>query len=101
MRQAFSAVVDQVTGLRETGRFQIERALPVGTPLTAIGELAFVSEALGGCTGAVRRAGQVGFNTHLVCHGAEGQFFYGLNEWERLYRASEGKGVVWRNISET
>lgn len=72
MRQAWSAVVGQISGSRETGRTQIERALPVGTPLTAIGELAFVSEALGACTGAVRHAGQVGFNTHVVCHGAEG-----------------------------
>lgn len=47
-------------GYRETGRMQIERALPLGTTVTAVGELARVSEAVGAYPGAVQHGGQVG-----------------------------------------
>ena len=58
-REIVRGVIDQLAGFKVTGRLQTERALPVGTPVTAIGELACVPEALGALPGSVRHEGQV------------------------------------------
>jgi len=53
------AVVDHLTGFKVLGVTRAEAALPVGTPVTAVGELALVPEAVVAVPGAVRSRGHV------------------------------------------
>jgi len=63
------AVVDHLTGFKVLGVTRAEAALPVGTPVTAVGELALVPEAAAAVSGAVRNRGHVSvpFCANMAC----------------------------------
>ena len=63
------AIADHLAGFKVLGVTRGESALPIGTAVTVIGELALVPEAAAAMPGAVRSRGQVrlaGLCTHLA-----------------------------------
>ena len=53
------AVVDHLTGFKVLGVTRTEAALPVGTPVTAVGEVAWVPQAAAAVPGAWLLQGHV------------------------------------------